>query len=298
MSAAADHAFEIVDAHVHLWDLRSNGAWYPALTGTPKPGEDAGLGDTSGLRRNYLLPQYDADTHRYRVRKMVHVSATQSPGGYLDETRWLETLITEQGRPHALIGAIDPNQPRATIDAELDAMQRCPVMRGVRVVFHLDPTAPATREFLRMLETRGLIFELVCHPHNATDFARLLGDFPALRVVLEHMGWPTAPEDQDHFVLWRLGMRALADVGNVQCKLSGLPMALHAIDEARMRPWLEAAIETFGVDRCFFASNFPVDALFGTFDDLYGVYRDVAAGLGPVAERKLFVDNAERTYQL
>ena len=34
-------------------------------------------------------------------------------------------------------------------------------------------------------------------------------------------------------------------------------------------PWLEYAIEAFGVDRCMFASNFPVDSMYGTFDELY-----------------------------
>jgi len=38
---------------------------------------------------------------------------------------------------------------------------------------------------------------------------------------------------------------------------------------AILAPWLEYAIEAFGVDRCMFASNFPVDAMYGTFDELY-----------------------------
>jgi len=295
---AEDQAFEIVDPHVHLWDLRRNGAWYPGIMGIPKPGEDGGLGDTSRLRRDYLLPQYDADTCRYKVRRMVHVSATQGPGSHLGETRWLEAMMAEQGRPHALIGASDPTLPLSAVEAELDALQRCSDLRGVRVMFGLDAAAPWTRDFLRLLTERGLIFELVAHPHNATGFARLLDAFPNLHVVLEHMGWPTAPDDPGHFAQWRLALRALAGLDTVHCKLSGLSMALHAISEARMRPWLEAAIEDFGVDRCCFASNFPVDSLFGSFDDLYRVYRGVAAELGASATRKLFVENAARTYRL
>ena len=43
-------------------------------------------------------------------------------------------------------------------------------------------------------------------------------------------------------------------------------------------PWLEYAIETFGVDRCMFASNFPVDGMHGTFDELYSTFAAVTAG--------------------
>ena len=295
MSTDIQH-FEIVDPHVHLWDLSHHGAWYPSLTGKPRAGEDGGLGDTSGLRRDYLLPQYEADAQNYRVSKLVHVTATQASGSYRDETRWLEGMKAECGRPHALIAAIDPGLSLPEISRELDALQACDSLRGIRVVFGLDPGASATRELLRMLSERGLIFELVAHPHNALEFARLLEKLPDLRVVLEHMGWPTAPNEAGHFVQWQTGMRALAGLGTVACKLSGLAMALHEISEARMRPWIEAAIEDFGIDRCCFASNFPVDGLYGSFNDLYTVYRSISAGLGAAAERQLFVTNAERIY--
>ena len=50
-------------------------------------------------------------------------------------------------------------------------------------------------------------------------------------------------------------------------------------------PWLEYAIEAFGVDRCMFASNFPVDAMYGTFDELYGTFSAVTAGLDSESAR-------------
>jgi len=62
-------------------------------------------------------------------------------------------------------------------------------------------------------------------------------------------------------------------------------------------PWLEPAIESFGVDRCLFASNFPVDAMHGTFDELYSTFSEVTAGLEDEARNKLFATNAERVYR-
>ena len=53
-------------------------------------------------------------------------------------------------------------------------------------------------------------------------------------------------------------------------------------------PWLEYAIEAFGVDRCMFASNFPVDSMYGTFDELYEVFSAVTAGLDSESRLKLF----------
>ena len=62
-------------------------------------------------------------------------------------------------------------------------------------------------------------------------------------------------------------------------------------------PWLEYAIEAFGVDRCMFASNFPVDAMYGTFDELYEAFDTVTAGIDDESRSKLFASNAERVYR-
>jgi predicted TIM-barrel fold metal-dependent hydrolase len=93
-------------------------------------------------------------------------------------------------------------------------------------------------------------------------------------------------------------MSALAELGDrVHCKLSGLAMTLNRFDTAAFRPWIEYCIATFGEDRCFFASNFPVDGMFGTFDELYTVYAELTDGLSEQARDALFAANAERVYR-
>ena len=65
--------------------------------------------------------------------------------------------------------------------------------------------------------------------------------------------------------LWTEGIDALGGLGgNVLCKLSGLAMPLGSMAADVLAPWLEHAIDAFGVDRCMFASNFPVDGIHGT----------------------------------
>ena len=47
-----------------------------------------------------------------------------------------------------------------------------------------------------------------------------------------------------------------------------------------------------------FASNFPVDSLVGTFDEIYASFLAITADLPDDARRKLFHDNAARIYRL
>ena len=116
--------------------------------------------------------------------------------------------------------------------------------------------------------------------------------------MVEHTGWPRSDSDEER-ALWRAGIDALAGLGdNVVCKLSGLAMPFgdrSACDA--FAPWLEYAIEAFGVDRCMFASNFPVDSMYGTFDELYTAFSAVTAGLDAESREKLFAGNAERVYR-
>ena len=65
-----------------------------------------------------------------------------------------------------------------------------------------------------------------------------------------------------------------------------------------LRPWLEHCIDAFGEDRCMFASNFPVDAMHGTFDELYSAFDEITARLDDAARDKLFAANAERVYRI
>ena len=103
---------------------------------------------------------------------------------------------------------------------------------------------------------------------------------------MEHTGWPRSGSDEER-ALWEAGIDALAGLGpNVVCKLSGLAMPMESVSVDAFAPWLEYAIEAFGVDRCLFASNFPVDAMYGTFDELYGVYGEVTAGLDDDVPRR------------
>jgi predicted TIM-barrel fold metal-dependent hydrolase len=46
-----------------------------------------------------------------------------------------------------------------------------------------------------------------------------------------------------------------------------------------------------------FASNFPVDGMHGTFDELYTTFAVVTAGLDDAARDQLFAANAERVYR-
>ncbi len=150
---------------------------------------------------------------------------------------------------------------------------------------------------LRALAERGLLFELMAHPDELKGAAEGLAAHDDLVVVVEHTGWPRSDTPEER-ALWEEGIAALAALGErVVCKLSGLAMPLGTVTVEAFEPWVGHALDVFGVDRCLFASNFPVDGLHATFDELYSVYAALVADLDQPSRDALFATNAERIYR-
>jgi L-fuconolactonase len=280
----------IVDAHVHLWDP-THTDWYPYLAGRM----EIGLGDVKGMARRFDPATYRAESGGWNVEKLVNVAAATGLHS-IAETLEMERTAEAEGHPDALIGGIAPADAAAGVIAQIDEQMQATRLRGVRPMgAHKGPLPDV--EVLQALHERDLIFEILARPDQLGAAAAGLAGHEDLVVVVEHVGWPRSTDDEERS-LWQAGMEALAAVGpNVHCKLSGLAMPVGSMTAAAFAPWLEPTLERFGVDRCFFASNFPVDGLHGTLDELWSAYADFSSGLDEGARDKLFAANAERLYR-
>jgi len=94
------------------------------------------------------------------------------------------------------------------------------------------------------------------------------------------------------------GRAALAACAKVRLKISGLG--------ERGLPWsierngqvVRDAIEIFDVERCMFASNFPVDSLVVKLNTLLNGFKAMVADRTPHERLALFHDNAVAFYGL
>jgi L-fuconolactonase len=280
----------VVDAHVHLWDPARTD-WYPYLS---RP-QAHGAGDTSRMFRRFDVDTYRTETAQWNVEKFINVAAATGRHS-IEETIELDNNAHASGGPDAIIGGLPPTDTVVEAIELLDRQMTASRFRGVRPMgANMGPLPDAG--VLRALQERNLVFELMTHPDQLEAAAAQLAGFDDLTVVVEHTGWPRSNSDEES-ALWRAGIDALAGLGdNVVCKLSGLAMPLGSMRVDAFAPWLEYAIEAFGVDRCMFASNFPVDSMYGTFDELYAVFSAVTAGFDNESRGKLFARNAESVYR-
>jgi predicted TIM-barrel fold metal-dependent hydrolase len=294
----------IVDAHQHFWDL-SLGK-HPWLRADPPP--PFRYGDTRSLRRTYLPADYFADARGHRVVATVYVEAEWDPGDPVGETRWVHELADREGVPDAVVAQAWLD--RADVEDVLARQAAFPRVRGVR---HKPRAAaapsaaprgaagsmsdPVWRAGYARLAGHGLHFELQVPWWHLPEAAALARAFPETPLVLNHAGLP-GDRSPEALAGWRRAMAVLAAEPNTAVKISGLGVPGQPWTAETNREVVLDTIALFGVDRCMFASNFPVDGLVASLDTIFSGFKAIVADFAPGDRRKLFHDNAVRLYRL
>jgi predicted TIM-barrel fold metal-dependent hydrolase len=285
----------IVDAHHHLWQLSGGPLHYPWLQ-DDKPHEFF-LGDYGALKRDYLPPDYRRDAGPHRVVKTVHVEAECSRDQQVAETRWLTEMNRLHGMPNAIVGHAWFHT--GNTEEVLAGHKAFPLVRGIR-------SKPADEAMmrdakwlagLRLLGKYDLSWDLRVKTWELAAAAAVVRGIPDIPVVLNHAGFPW-DRSAAGLEMWRKGMRALAACPNAWCKLSCLCLLEGDWSYEDNRRVVLEAIEIFGVDRCMFASNFPVDGLRVSFGRMFDDFKRMTGSLADAERRRLFHDNASAFYRI
>jgi predicted TIM-barrel fold metal-dependent hydrolase len=93
-------------------------------------------------------------------------------------------------------------------------------------------------------------------------------------------------------------MARLAELPQVVVKISGLGLPGRPWTVAENGPVVRTVLELFGVERCLFASNWPVDTLCADFRTIYEGFLEITRELSAEERRKLFFENACRVYRI
>jgi len=289
-----------VDAHVHLWQLKR--LRYPWLT--PPFADDGPNGSVEAIAADYTLDSYFADASGWPVEKLVHIDAGAHPDDALAETRWLQALADASGQPTAIVAFAALNVP--DVERLLAAHVECPNVRGIRHIlnWHADSRRTYTPANLLdddafahgygLLAKYGLSFDLQIYPNQMQQAAALAAKHPDVPVILNHMGMPV---DSD-LTQWHEGLQALAALPHVAVKISGMGFIDRQWTAATMRPLILQLIETFGPERCAFASDFPTDKLFNSYAKALDAYDDITKDFSADERDTLFAGTAERLYRI
>jgi predicted TIM-barrel fold metal-dependent hydrolase len=300
----APGAVTLVDAHHHLWDLGRNR--YPWLSDHPDP--HFFLGDYDALRRNYMPADYRRDAARHNVLATVHCEAEWARDDQVGETDWLTDMHALHGMPSAIVAHAWFDSENC---AEVIARQAlCPLVRGIRskpvtslTSDSMSPGAPGTMQDRRWLdgfarlERHGLSWDLRVPYWHLYEAAEVAAAFPRTPIVLNHTGFPW-DRSEPGLAAWRRAMEAIARQPNVHLKVSEFGLRDQPWDLESNRRVVKEALSIFGIERCMFASNFPVAGLRIDYDTLVRAVRQMLDDRSDADRHRFFVGNAVRFYRL
>jgi len=326
VEAPLDPGLPICDPHHHLWDLQT------ART-APRYLLDEIVADV-GSGHNVVSSVFIECGAMFKSdgpealrpvgeTEFVNGIAAMSASGLYGKTRVAAGIVGTAGlRLGAAVGDV--------LDAQIAAGGGR--FRGIRLgaAWDADESVPSHRTrpgsglLLRddfragfaQLAPRKLTFEAWCYHRQIPDVTSLARAFPGTTIILNHFGGPLgigpyAGRAKDVHAEWRTAITELATCPNVVAKLGGINMEINGFGwHERPRPpgsqeiaeatrhYYEFTIEKFGVDRCMFESNFPVDKASCSYTVLWNSFKRLTSAYSAAEKAKLFHDTAARVYRL
>ncbi|AJW95489.1 amidohydrolase family protein [Burkholderia gladioli] len=205
-------------------------------------------------------------------------------------------------------------------------------LRGIRnpLAWHEDPTVssspvtpprdrmanPAFVRGVQALGRYGLTLDAWVYHTQLDALFELAKAAPAVTIVIDHFGGPLgvgshARQPDETHRAWAQALRKLASLPNTRIKLGGAGMPVFGFDFAAQtcapssetlatawRPYFDTCIELFGVERCMFESNFPVDKGMFSYHVVWNAFKRLAHTMSAAEKAALFSGTAASTYRL
>ncbi|MBB5708619.1 amidohydrolase family protein [Sphingopyxis panaciterrulae] len=278
---AARRAVTTVDAHQHFWTLSN------PFTVWPPP-------DLASIHRDYGPDDLAPELALAGVDGTILVQAAPS----VEESLYLLDIADRCDFVLGVVGWVDFTADDGI--AQLDRLAASPWFKGVRPMLqNIDEPDWILRDrfapLFDALLARGLRFDALIRPKQLSVIAELANRYPALPIVVDHGGKPSIADGE--FTAWAEGIRALARMPLVSCKLSGIwTEAGSDISEPCIRPYVRHLLDCFGAGRLIWGSDWPVVQLAGSYQAWFSQCQAMLADLAPEDQAAVFGGNAMRFY--
>lgn len=273
-----------IDAHQHFWKF--------------DPVRDSWINDGMNMiRRDFLPEDLEPILEQNRMDGCVAIQADQSQ----DETHFLLGLAREYHFIKGVVGWVDLRAKN--IEERLDYFSSHDKLKGFRHIIQAEPE----KDFILRLDfCRGIsklskfdfTYDILVLPEHLPYVLRFVRQFPDQLFVIDHLAKPAIRKGE--IDEWRIDLKKLAAFQNVYCKLSGMVTEgdLEYWKPEDFKPYIDAVIESFGIDRVMFGSDWPVCLLGASYGQCCLIIEQNTLHLTQEEKEKLWGQNAAKFYKL
>ena len=288
----------MIDCNVHLWDQRDN----PVFWLSDRTVVRDMLGDYDSLPDSYTLSDYRRQTSGYDVRGVIW-----SDAGAADPLAAADWVSRQHDGVLPVIAMVTLGDPTSAAFADLlEGCRQRPLIRSIRMRLLPELSGQAgggdllddrlVRDNLALLASSGLVATIEATSGQLGIVTRLPEQFPDLRIVIDHFGWPEAGLGGAGLAGHIQRLAGLAAAGNVATRIDAIGTIFGDWTLSQIRPWLLEVADIFGPERCMLGSDLPIENLRSGFEPLYAAYDAIFSGFSDDERAMLFGRTAERWY--
>ena len=302
------------DPHFHIWDITEN----------TKSSHDFQQLFAPANKQIYSCYDYENDMqyndHSFQhtggafieAMSVCHIDSFGSKyeNFCINETSWASNELKKSPKQYVLISSAPLESPN--LNKILSKLSNYPYVCGIRQILNHNPSWPRNSVMGDLLDNEkwkdgfgklgnyNFSFELQLNPNQYQKALNIIKDYPDTKVIINHLGTPKLDDIQKSKNLFWESMKKFSQYNNVFMKISMLSYIMKDWEDSEIvNEAVNRIIEIFGINNCFFASNFPVESNFGwDINRLLDAFKKIARNYNIDEKNKLFSTNAMSAYNV
>jgi len=302
------------DPHFHIWDITEN----------TKSSHDFQQLFAPANKQIYSCYDYENDMqykdHSFQhtggafieAMSVCHIDSFGSKyeNFCINETSWASNELKKSPKQYVLISSAPLESPN--LNKILSKLSNYPYVCGIRQILNHNPSWPRNSVIGDLLDNEkwkngfsklgnyNFSFELQLNPNQYHKALNIIKDYPDTKVIINHLGTPKLDDIQKSKNLFWESMKKFSQYNNVFMKISMLSYIMKDWEDSEIiNDAVNRIIEIFGINNCFFASNFPVERNFGwDINRLLDAFKNIASNYNIDEINKLFSVNAMSAYNV
>jgi len=200
-----------------------------------------------------------------------------------------------------VVGWVDLRSP--SVEERLQYYSHFTKMKGFRHILQGEKDRrfmlqPSFLKGIGLLEKYNFTYDILIFPDQLQHSRKFVKMFPEQSFVIDHIAKPNIKDRK--IDEWQRDIQSIAAYENVYCKISGM------VTEADWRQWkkedfipyMDTIVESFGINRIMFGSDWPVCLVAGSYEKVAGIVSSYFSSFSEAEQELFFGGNAIKFYNL